>query len=118
VGLKETDVLIIGEISMVENHHFQRMNECLKSARCWSQQHNDYSPTLRHLAAFNFLSLVISVNYLQSSLSNTACFVAHLRFRMMITPELSGIVTAGLTAGHFMSRTGRPSGALPGKKLI
>ncbi|KAF5981301.1 hypothetical protein FBULB1_4867 [Fusarium bulbicola] len=43
--LMETDVLVIDEISMVENHHLQRMNECLKSARCWSPQHNNYSPT-------------------------------------------------------------------------
>lgn len=32
--LKETDVLIIDEISMVENHHLERINVCMKEIRC------------------------------------------------------------------------------------
>ncbi|KAI7762513.1 hypothetical protein LZL87_008859 [Fusarium oxysporum] len=71
--LMETDVLVIDEISMVENHHFQRMNECLKSARHWSHRHKDYKPNAHHLAASNFLSPVISASYLPSNLSKTAC---------------------------------------------
>ncbi|EFY95403.2 aaa ATPase [Metarhizium robertsii ARSEF 23] len=35
--LKSTDVLIIDEISMVENHHLERMNICMKEARRWRQ---------------------------------------------------------------------------------
>ncbi|OWT42243.1 PIF1-like helicase domain-containing protein [Pochonia chlamydosporia 170] len=35
--LKSTDVLIIDEISMVENHHLERMNICMKEARRWKQ---------------------------------------------------------------------------------
>ncbi|PNP55212.1 hypothetical protein FNYG_15539 [Fusarium nygamai] len=60
--LKETHVLVIDEISMVENHHFQRMNECLKSARCWSQQHNDYSP---NAPAFGGIQLLVTGDFCQ-----------------------------------------------------
>lgn len=35
--LRDTDVLIIDEISMVENHHFERMNQCMKGAICWKR---------------------------------------------------------------------------------
>lgn len=35
--LRDTDVLIIDEISMVENHHLERMNRCMKAAICWKQ---------------------------------------------------------------------------------
>lgn len=31
--LKETDVLVIDEISMVENHHFERLNIIMQEAR-------------------------------------------------------------------------------------
>ncbi|KAF5986177.1 atp-dependent dna helicase pif1 [Fusarium coicis] len=60
--LEETDVLIIDEISMVENHHFQRMNECLKSARCWSFQHNDYSP---NAPPFGGIQLLVTGDFCQ-----------------------------------------------------
>ncbi|KAF5573263.1 atp-dependent dna helicase pif1 [Fusarium pseudoanthophilum] len=60
--MEETDVLIIDEISMVENHHFQRMNECLKSARCWSFQHNDYSP---NAPAFGGIQLLVTGDFCQ-----------------------------------------------------
>ncbi|XP_044720076.1 PIF1-like helicase domain-containing protein [Hirsutella rhossiliensis] len=33
--LRHTDVLIIDEISMVENHHLQRINVCMKEVRRW-----------------------------------------------------------------------------------
>ncbi|KAF5682426.1 atp-dependent dna helicase pif1 [Fusarium denticulatum] len=62
--LEETDVLIIDEISMVENHHFQRMNECLKSARCWSFQHNDYSP---NAPPFGGIQLLVTGDFCQLS---------------------------------------------------
>ncbi|KLO96972.1 Uncharacterized protein Y057_8260 [Fusarium fujikuroi] len=60
--LTETHVLVIDEISMVENHHFQRMNECLKSARCWSQQHSDYWP---NAPAFGGVQLLITGDFCQ-----------------------------------------------------
>ena len=34
---KQTDVLVIDEISMLENHHFERLNQVMKSARGSSQ---------------------------------------------------------------------------------
>lgn len=37
--LKDTDVLIIDEISMVENHHLERINVCMKAAICWNRWH-------------------------------------------------------------------------------
>lgn len=37
--LRDTDVLIVDEISMVENHHFERMNLSMKAAICWNQWH-------------------------------------------------------------------------------
>ncbi|OAA41735.1 ATP-dependent DNA helicase PIF1 [Metarhizium rileyi] len=36
--LQSTDVLIIDEISMVENHHLERMDVCMKAARQWGQE--------------------------------------------------------------------------------
>ncbi|KAG9495785.1 hypothetical protein J7337_012343 [Fusarium musae] len=61
-GLEETGVLIIDEIGMVENHHFQPMNECLKSARCWSFQHNDYNP---NALAFGGIQLLVIGDFCQ-----------------------------------------------------
>ncbi|KAF5602712.1 atp-dependent dna helicase pif1 [Fusarium subglutinans] len=60
--LAKTDVLIIDEISMVENHHFQRMNEGLKSARCWSPQHGDYFP---NAPAFGGVQLLVTGDFCQ-----------------------------------------------------
>ncbi|RKK78571.1 hypothetical protein BFJ70_g17143 [Fusarium oxysporum] len=34
--LRGTEVLIIDEISMVENHHLERINICMKEVRCWN----------------------------------------------------------------------------------
>ena len=34
--LRRTEVLIIDEISMVENHHLERINICMKEVRCWN----------------------------------------------------------------------------------
>ncbi|KAF7554070.1 hypothetical protein G7Z17_g3171 [Cylindrodendrum hubeiense] len=36
--LTETEVLIIDEISMVENHHLERINACMKAVRCWKNK--------------------------------------------------------------------------------
>lgn len=33
--LKATKVLVVDEISMVENHHLERINACMKEVRCW-----------------------------------------------------------------------------------
>lgn len=40
--LRETDVLVIDEISMVENHHFERLNEIMKYVR--NHPHNPSRP--------------------------------------------------------------------------
>lgn len=40
--LRETDVLVIDEISMVENHHFERLNEVMKHVR--NHPHNASRP--------------------------------------------------------------------------
>ncbi|KAF5553624.1 atp-dependent dna helicase pif1, partial [Fusarium phyllophilum] len=36
--LRETDVLVIDEISMVENLHLERINECMKHVKCYDIQ--------------------------------------------------------------------------------
>lgn len=57
--LQKTDVLFIDEISMVENHHFERMNRSMKYAR----QYNNY---LQGTAdAFGGVQLVVSGDFCQ-----------------------------------------------------
>ncbi|KAG7405583.1 ATP-dependent DNA helicase PIF1 [Fusarium oxysporum f. sp. rapae] len=60
--LMETDVLVIDEISMVENHHFQRMNECLKNGRHWSHRHKDYKP---NTPPFGGVQLLVTGDFCQ-----------------------------------------------------
>jgi len=55
--LRDTHVLIIDEISMVENHHFERLNEIMKEARA-----NDSHTTLK---AFGGVQLVVTGDFCQ-----------------------------------------------------
>ncbi|KHN97427.1 ATP-dependent DNA helicase PIF1 [Metarhizium album ARSEF 1941] len=54
--LKSTDVLIIDEISMVENHHLERINICMKEVRRW----RDEAPP-----AFGGAQVVVSGDFCQ-----------------------------------------------------
>lgn len=59
---KMTDVLIIDEISMVENHHLERINECMKTVRCWSIPHQSYAPDA---PAFGGVQLIVTGDFCQ-----------------------------------------------------
>lgn len=52
--LKDTDVLIIDEISMVENHHLERMNICMKAVIAWNdwRKERDSGPPRTQKDAF------------------------------------------------------------------
>ncbi|KAL7952234.1 aaa ATPase [Trichoderma compactum] len=52
--LKDTDVLIIDEISMVENHHLERMNTCMKAVIAWKawRRERDSAPPRTRRDAF------------------------------------------------------------------
>ncbi|RTE67981.1 hypothetical protein BHE90_017642, partial [Fusarium euwallaceae] len=53
--IRDTDVLVIDEISMVENHHLECMNHCITAVRCW----NDYENRMeRDPPAFGGLQLI------------------------------------------------------------
>lgn len=54
--LNNTDVLIIDEISMVENHHLERINICMKEARRYKQQ---------DVAAFGGVQVVVTGDFCQ-----------------------------------------------------
>ncbi|KAM4063791.1 PIF1-like helicase [Hirsutella rhossiliensis] len=54
--LKSTDVLIIDEISMVENHHLERINICMKEARRWKEN---------NVAAFGGAQVVVTGDFCQ-----------------------------------------------------
>lgn len=55
--LKKTDVLVIDEISMVENLHFERLNILMKTAR--------YDPTLPVQPAFGGCQIVVTGDFCQ-----------------------------------------------------
>lgn len=59
---KMTDVLIIDEISMVENHHLERINECMKTIRCWSAQDKSYA---LDAPAFGGVQLIVTGDFCQ-----------------------------------------------------
>uniref|UniRef100_A0A0D2XST3 ATP-dependent DNA helicase n=1 Tax=Fusarium oxysporum (strain Fo5176) TaxID=660025 RepID=A0A0D2XST3_FUSOF len=60
--IKGTDVLIIDEISMVENHHLERMNHCITAVRCW----NDYEGRMeRDPPPFGGLQLIVTGDFCQ-----------------------------------------------------
>jgi ATP-dependent DNA helicase PIF1 len=55
--LNETDVLIIDEISMVENLHFERLNAFMKAAR--------FNPKLKVQPAFGGVQLIVTGDFCQ-----------------------------------------------------
>ncbi|KAL5603687.1 hypothetical protein FOVSG1_006437 [Fusarium oxysporum f. sp. vasinfectum] len=60
--IKGTDVLIIDEISMVENHHLERMDHCITAVRCW----NDYEDRMeRDPPPFGGLQLIVTGDFCQ-----------------------------------------------------
>ncbi|RFU75386.1 atp-dependent dna helicase pif1 [Trichoderma arundinaceum] len=57
---KDTDALIIDEISMVENHHLERMNICMKAAISWKDwQSNADAP------AFGGVQVIVTGDFCQ-----------------------------------------------------
>ncbi|TFB02039.1 ATP-dependent DNA helicase pfh1 [Trichoderma ghanense] len=65
--LRDTDVLIIDEISMVENHHLERMNVCIKAVRCWNawekREEDDWRAT--DIEAFGGLQVIVTGDFCQ-----------------------------------------------------
>ena len=55
--IKNTDVLIVDEISMVENHHFERMNRCMKAALS--------KPNDRDLPPFGGVQIIVTGDFCQ-----------------------------------------------------
>ncbi|GKU10159.1 unnamed protein product, partial [Fusarium langsethiae] len=60
--INTTDVLIIDEISMVENHHFERINECMKTIKCWSEPDKGY---WLNAPAFGGVQLIVTGDFCQ-----------------------------------------------------
>ncbi|KAF4452581.1 hypothetical protein F53441_4600 [Fusarium austroafricanum] len=60
--LKETDVLVIDEISMVENTQLERINECMKHIRCYHSKFGTYPPDA---PAFGGVQLIITGDFCQ-----------------------------------------------------
>ncbi|KAF4968604.1 hypothetical protein FSARC_4028 [Fusarium sarcochroum] len=62
--LQKTDVLIIDEISMVENHHLERINECMKTVKCYAQTPQKYRPDA---PAFGGAQVIMTGDFCQLS---------------------------------------------------
>lgn len=60
--LNRTKILIIDEISMVENHHLERMNEALKTVRHWDPRWKARDP---NAPAFGGLQIVVTGDFCQ-----------------------------------------------------
>ncbi|KAF4457328.1 atp dependent dna helicase pif1 [Fusarium austroafricanum] len=60
--LKATKVLLIDEISMVENHHLERINACMKEVRCWDP---DLKARADGAPAFGGAQLVVTGDFCQ-----------------------------------------------------
>lgn len=60
--INQTHVLVIDEISMVENHHFERISECMKTIRCWSELDKNYA---LGAPAFGGVQLVVTGDFCQ-----------------------------------------------------
>ncbi|KAF5694436.1 atp-dependent dna helicase [Fusarium denticulatum] len=60
--LKATKVLVIDEISMVENHHLERINACMKEVRCWDP---DLKARADGAPAFGGVQLVVTGDFCQ-----------------------------------------------------
>jgi ATP-dependent DNA helicase PIF1 len=60
--LRGTKVLIIDEISMVENHHLERINICMKEVRCWN---SDLKGPASDAPAFGGVQVVVTGDFYQ-----------------------------------------------------
>ncbi|KAI8711276.1 ATP-dependent DNA helicase [Fusarium sp. LHS14.1] len=60
--IRDTDVLIIDEISMVENHYLERMNHCITAVRCWNYYENRME---RGPPPFGGLQLIVTGDFCQ-----------------------------------------------------
>jgi ATP-dependent DNA helicase PIF1 len=60
--LRGTEVLIIDEISMVENHHLERINICMKEVRCWN---SDLGGPANDAPAFGGVQVVVTGDFCQ-----------------------------------------------------
>ncbi|KAL3584896.1 hypothetical protein FPOAC2_10250 [Fusarium poae] len=60
--LKAARVLVIDEISMVENHHLERINACMKEVRCWDP---DLQAPANGAPAFGGVQLVVTGDFCQ-----------------------------------------------------
>jgi ATP-dependent DNA helicase PIF1 len=60
--LRSTEVLIIDEISMVENHHLERINNCMKEVRCWN---SDLKGPASDAPAFGGVQVVVTGDFCQ-----------------------------------------------------
>lgn len=60
--LKGTDVLIIDEISMVENHHLERINVCMKEVRYWDRERGRVAT---NAPAFGGVQVIVAGDFCQ-----------------------------------------------------
>lgn len=70
--LRKTDVIIIDEISMVENHHLERMNFCVNAIRGWSkpgakdeQNRRAKEKFLEDMPPFNGIQVIVTGDFCQ-----------------------------------------------------
>ena len=57
--IRSTDVLILDEISMVENKHLERMNHCMKAARNWGRR------PLEEVRPFGGVQMIVTGDFCQ-----------------------------------------------------
>lgn len=63
--LRKTDVLVVDEISMFENHHFERLNRIMKSARNDKDFFGSDKASLNSQAAFGGVQLIVTGDFCQ-----------------------------------------------------
>ncbi|OTA00520.1 aaa ATPase [Trichoderma parareesei] len=65
--LRTTEVLIIDEISMVENHHLERINNCMKAVLCWKEyrtERDDWE-AMSSIDAFGGVQVIVTGDFCQ-----------------------------------------------------
>ncbi|KAH0495057.1 hypothetical protein TgHK011_008629 [Trichoderma gracile] len=65
--LRATEVLIIDEISMVENHHLERINHCMKAVICWKEyrtERDDWEE-MSSIDAFGGVQVIVTGDFCQ-----------------------------------------------------